>query len=220
VSKLQQTAIRTLLRLIQLWDRLRLARLMRRHPGLEIDPRASTNLAVARFVLEPGARLKIGPGVRTERIPGQLRFEVQAGGSIEIAEDVWLCNQVAANFLRAYSGAQLRVGRASCLNGCLLSAKQEVEIGEKVLIGMGTRIFDSDQHAVDSDHPEVTLPVRIDDYAWLAADVTILRGVVVGAHSVVATRSLVRTSIPPHRVAFGVPAQLYGSVGDRSKVLP
>lgn len=220
MAELRQRMTRKLLQGIQLWDRLRLARLMRRHPGLEIHPLASSNLAVARFDLAPGAQLKIGPGVITERRPEQLHFELGAGAQIEIHAGVWLCTQVAPNFLRAYSGAHIEIGRECYLNGCLLSAKQDIEIGQKVLIGMGTRIFDSDQHAIDIEHPEVTLPVRIEDYAWLAADVTVLRGVVVGAHSVVSTRSLVRTSIPPHRIAFGVPTQLYGTVGDRSKVLP
>ena len=50
-----------LLRAIQTWDRLRLRRLMRTHPGLRIDPSSSTNLAVARFELAPGAELVIGP---------------------------------------------------------------------------------------------------------------------------------------------------------------
>ncbi len=218
MAKLQYTAFRLFLQLIQAWDRLKLKRLMRRYPGLEIHPLASTNLAVAHFELAPGAQLSIGPGVTTERTPGMLRFVVQEGGRIEIEDDVWLSSQVEANLLRSFPGAHIRVGRGAWLNGCMLSAKAEIEIGEMVMIGMGTRIFDSDQHSVDADHPEVSLPVRIGDYAWLAADVTVLRGVTVGAHSVVSTRSLVRSSIPPHRVAFGVPAKPYGTVGDRSKV--
>lgn len=220
MAKLQAILIRFVLQLIQARDRTRLAILKWRHPGLQIHPDASTNLAVARFALAPGARLIIGPGVRAERLPDKLRFDVHEGGCIEIEADVWLSSQVQSNFLRAYPGAKIRIGRGSWINGCMLSAKQEIDIGEHVMIGMGTRIFDSDQHDLDADHPEVTLPVRIEDYVWLAADVTVLRGVVVGAHSIVSTRTLVRTSVPPHRIAAGVPAQLHGQVGDRSKVTP
>jgi acetyltransferase-like isoleucine patch superfamily enzyme len=38
----------------------------------------------------------------------------------------------------------------------------------------------------------------------------------VGTGSVVGTRSLVRTSVEPHTVVSGVPATLYGKVGDRT----
>ena len=44
------------LKAIQAWDRYRLGRVQRRHPGLSIDPSASTNLACAQFDLAAGAR--------------------------------------------------------------------------------------------------------------------------------------------------------------------
>ena len=56
------------LKAIQAYDRLRLKRLTARHPGLEIHPSASSNLAAARYDLADGARLRIGAGVVTERL--------------------------------------------------------------------------------------------------------------------------------------------------------
>jgi galactoside O-acetyltransferase len=50
----------------------------------------------------------------------------------------------------------------------------------------------------------------------VASDVTVLRGVSIGDHSVVGACSLVTRDIPPHRVAFGQPAEPRGEVGDRS----
>lgn len=205
-----------LLRFIQIWDRLRLARLARRHPGLRIDPRASTNLASARFDLAPDAELVIGPGVVTERIRDGVRFVIGSGASVVVEEGVWLRSDIAPVFLRAAEGARITIGMQSQLSACMLTAKKEVSVGRNVLIGMGTRIFDSDQHPVDVDHPEVALPVHVEDDAWIAADVTILRGVTVGNGSIVGTRSLVRTSVEPHTVVSGVPAKHYGKVGDRS----
>ena len=51
--------LRWFLLAVQQLDRLRLAWLHWRHPGLHIDPRASTNLACARYELGPGATLTI-----------------------------------------------------------------------------------------------------------------------------------------------------------------
>jgi acetyltransferase-like isoleucine patch superfamily enzyme len=208
----------TVLRIIQFWDRLRLAVLTARNPGLHIHPEASTNLASAKFTLAAGARLVIGAGVSTERRDMGVHFELGADAEILVDDDVWLRSDVGPVFLRAYPGARIHIGAETQLSACMLSAKQEVLVGRRVLIGMGTRIFDSDQHAIDVEHPEVALPVRIEDHAWIAADATILRGSTIGNSSVVGTRSLVRGTVEPHTVVSGVPAKLYGKVGDRASL--
>jgi acetyltransferase-like isoleucine patch superfamily enzyme len=87
-------------------------------------------------------------------------------------------------------------------------------------VGPGSRIFDADQHPLDADHPEQSAPVRVGDCAWVAADVTVLRGVSIGAHSVIGARSLVTQDIPDHTLAFGSPARPHGKVGDRGPVAP
>ena len=89
--------------------------------------------------------------------------------------------------------------------------------GARLRIGPGTRVFDSDQHDLDADRPEVKAPVRIRDHAWVASDVTVLRGVEIGAHSVIGARSLVTSEIPEHTLAFGIPARPRGTVGDRTR---
>ncbi|MDP6977593.1 MAG: acyltransferase [Myxococcota bacterium] len=207
-----------LLKGVRAWDRVRLRMLMVRHPGLDIHPGASTNLAVARFDLAPGAKLSIGDGVVAERIRDGVRFSVAANAEVKIENDVWLRSELGPLFLRAFESGYLRVGRASQLNSCMLSAKVEVDVGENVLLGMGSRVFDSDQHPVDSEHPEVSLPVRIEDHVWIAADSTILRGATIGRESVVGTRSLVRGIVEPHTVVTGNPARLYSKVGDRASL--
>lgn len=206
------------LRAIQAWDRLRLAFLVARNPGLQFHPSASTNLASAKFDLAPGARLSLGAGVTTERRNNGVHFELGADAEVVIEDGVWLRSDVGPVFLRAYAGARIRIGPQTQLNACMLSAKREITVGRRVLIGMGTRIFDSDQHPLDLEHPEVTLAVRIEDHAWIAADVTILRGTSIGNSSVVGTRSLVRGIVEPHTVVSGVPAKLYGKVGDRASL--
>jgi acetyltransferase-like isoleucine patch superfamily enzyme len=102
------------------------------------------------------------------------------------------------------------------LNGCHLSAKRELRAGRRAWIGAGSRVFDSDQHDLDSEHPEVSQAVTIGDCVWVASDVTILRGVTIGEHSVIGARSLVTRDIPPHTLAFGHPATPHGVIGDRS----
>ncbi len=204
------------LKAIQAYDRWRLRRLKRKHPGLHIDPSASTNLAAARYDLAPGAVLRIGAGVVTDRLEGALHFYVESGAEMVIGERTWLRTDVGAVHMVAFAGARMTIGEEGFMNGCHVSCKSELTTGRRVWIGMGSRVFDSDQHDMDADRPEEAEPVTIGDYCWVASDVTVLRGVTIGEHSIVGTRSLVTSNIPAHTLAFGSPARARGTVGDRS----
>jgi maltose O-acetyltransferase len=207
--------LRWTLRLFQAWDRLQLRLLCWQYPGLEIDPSASTNFASSRFELAPGSRLRIGPRVATERIRDGVRFKLESGSRIEIGPDSWLRSELGPVNLVALGRGHLKIGRGCVMNGCHLSAKTRIDIGEGSGVGPGSRVFDADQHPPDDDTPERSEPVSIGDWVWVAADVTVLRGVEIGSHSVIRTRSLVTKSIPAHTIAHGIPATPQGKVGDR-----
>ncbi len=206
------------MRLVAAADRRRVRMLMRRYPGLEIHPSASPAFARATFALEPGARVRIGPGVVTERRPDGVRISVRSGGEVVIGENTWLRSDLGPVILNAYEGATLEIGPEGFLNGAQVSAKAGVRLGRGTWLGPGTRVWDSDQHAIDSQRPEKPRAVEIGDYVWVAADVTVLAGVSIGDHCVIGTRSLVTSSIAPHSLAFGMPARPRGVVGDRSDV--
>ncbi len=199
-------------------DRRRLRALARLHPGLEIHPDAAAALASATFHLDPGARVRIGAGVVTERRNEGVRIMVRSGGELVIEQGTWLRSDLLPVVLSVYEGARLRIGPDCFLNGCQISAKASVELGRHVWIGPGSRIWDADQHALDAETPERREPVKIGDDVWIAADATVLRGVEIGHGSVVGTRSLVTRSMPPSALAYGVPAVVHGHVGDRRDV--
>jgi len=211
-------ATRLRLKTIQAWDRYRLRRLCTRHPGVRLDPTSSTNFASSHFEIAPGARLAIGPRVYTERRWRGVHFSIAEGASVEIGADTWLRSDIGPVLIFAYPGARIRIGSEGFVNGCHLSAKEAVEIGDRVWIGMGSRLLDADQHDLDAERPERIAPIRIGDHCWIAADVTILRGVEIGEQSVIGTRSLVTRSMPPHTLAIGSPATPTGKVGDRTRV--
>jgi len=206
-----------LLKALWAFDRARLRLRSARCSGLEIDPAASSNFAAAEFSLAPGARLRIGPGASTERRRGALRFFLGPGASVEVGENAWLRTDLGPVTVSAFDGARVTIGADAFLNGASLSAKREVRVGRRAWLGPGTRVFDSDQHDLDAERPEISDPVAIGNHVWLASDVTVLRGVTIGDHSVVGARSLVTHDLPPHSLAYGVPARPRGVVGDRSK---
>lgn len=208
---------RARLRALQAWDRLRLLRLRARHPGLLFHPEASSNLAAGRYALEPGARVVFGPGVAADRTPGGLVVIAGRDATIEIGAGTWLRGEIEPTRLVAFAGARLEVGPECFLNGCHLSAKRQVRLARRAWVGLGSRVFDADQHDLDAERSERVAPVEIGACAWLAADVTVLAGVRIGAHSVVGTRSLVTRDVPDHALAYGLPATVRGAVGDRSR---
>jgi hypothetical protein len=202
---------------LELWrNRLRLRFVQWLHPGIEIHPDASRNLGRARFNVAPGARLRIGAHVATEAREGGVSFVLGPGATVEIGERAWLRCEIGQTHIVAFAGATLRIGPEAFLNGCHVSAKGRVELGHRAWLGPGTRVFDADQHDMDDQRPERIGEVVIGDHVWVAGDVTILRGVTIGEHSIVGARSLVLEDVPPHTLVVGVPAKPVGVVGDRS----
>ena len=84
----------------------------------------------------------------------------------------------------------LSIGRRSQVGiGCHFSLNAPVTIGDNVVFGHYVRII-TDTHEIGPGRrrcgERVPLPVTIGDGVWIASDVTILPGVIVGAGSVVA----------------------------------
>ena len=208
--------VRARLRALQAWDRVRLRRHRLLHPGLRFHPEASTNLAAARFALEPGARVEFGPGVAADRTPGGLVVIAGRDARIEIGAGTWLRGEIEPVRLVAGAGARLEIGPDSVLSGCYLSAQRHVRLGRRAWVGLGSRIFDF-EHDLDAERGSRVAPVEIGDFSWVASDVTVLRGVRIGRHCIVGTRSLVTRDLSDHTLAFGAPAEPRGRVGDRSR---
>jgi acetyltransferase-like isoleucine patch superfamily enzyme len=105
--------------------------------------------------------------------------------------------------------AEIRIGNRVFLNqGVVISANQSIEIGDDSLIGDFSAIYDSNYHCVEPGHPDVPRPVTIGRNVWLGNGVLVLPGSEIGDHTVVAARSVVRSSLPPRVLAAGNPAKI------------
>ncbi|MCL6458015.1 MAG: acetyltransferase, partial [Gorillibacterium sp.] len=92
--------------------------------------------------------------------------------------------------------------------GVGIAANKEIIIGNNVKIGPRTSIFDSNYHRLDStDHGELSQKIVIGNNVWIGADCTILPGVTIGDHSVIAAKSTVNKDIPSHVLVGGSPAK-------------
>ena len=95
--------------------------------------------------------------------------------------------------------------------GCLLVAKERIELGENTTLAYGVTIL---THAAPNDpknklsksYPPLQAPVIIGHDCWIGANSTILPGVSIGDYCVVAAGSVVTKDVPSGTMVAGVPA--------------
>ena len=142
-------------------------------------------------------------------------------GTLLVGERTRLVSTAATVELAVEVGGTLEIGAGTFINyGCSIGASQLVRIGPRCRIGTHAILIDNDYHRIEPerrDERPPSRPIVLEENVWLGARVIVLRGVTIGEHSVVGTRSLVTGDVPPHSLAYGLPARVQGVVGDRGR---
>lgn len=181
--------------------------------------------AWARMVLRSYG-VEFGPGLKIGSAPVIRRHQT---GSIRLGKNVVIANELAENpagiahptALCAWRpNAKLLIGDDVGISGAVLFAWERVEVGDRVLIGAGALIYDSDFHPLEmeprkhSDETKVGVaPVVIEADAWIGARAIVLKGVTIGRGAVVAAGAVVTANVPPGTIVGGVPAKVIGQCG-------
>jgi len=177
-----------------------------------------------------------GSGAEVEsgvHVYGQVVVSRVKESRILIAERVIFNASVARNTLEARGpnilktlirGAQIEIGADTGMTSATISAACDIKVGQRVLIGAGVLITDSDHHAVFLE--EVNLrrhaafpesrpehAIRIEDDVFIGARSIVLKGVTIGKGSVIGAGSVVSRSIPEGVVAAGNPCRPIKSLG-------
>ncbi|MCK9304073.1 MAG: acyltransferase [Bacteroidales bacterium] len=146
------------------------------------------------------------------------------GSSISIGRNFTACSDSKHNSLGIFQrvtiktvghGAKIVIGHNVGISGCTLSSAKSITIGNKVLLGSGCLITDSDAHPVDPTERMkggvgFTKPVVIEDDVFIGARAIVLKGVTIGKGSVVGAGAVVAKSIPPYSIVVGNPAKVVG----------
>jgi acetyltransferase-like isoleucine patch superfamily enzyme len=104
-------------------------------------------------------------------------------------------------------GARLEIGQATSLtDSCWVAASLSIVIGRDCAISWNVTIFDDDGHG--DGPPPYSEPIVIGDRVWIGCNATILKGVTIGAGSIVAAGAVVTRSCPPRSLIAGVPARI------------
>lgn len=188
-------------------------------------------LLATRILMAPrlwqlnGAGAIVGKNVR---VYGQVRMKIAAGSRITLCDGVVLNSADSHNSLEARGpvilktlrpSAELSIGADSGLTSATISASTTIAIGERVLLGAGTLITDSDHHLVDPPSgqsrrrlgmptPRAQDRVSIGDDVFIGARSIVLKGVTIGNGTVIGAGSVVTGDIPSMVVAAGNPCRV------------
>jgi len=125
--------------------------------------------------------------------------------------------------LSCEAGGCIEIGNNVGLSGVVISSRIGVRIGNRVQIGGNVRIFDHDFHSVDANDRRDSqadydrtkkAPVMIGDDVFIGTNAIILKGVSIGNRSLVGAGSVVRLKhIPEDSIVFGNPAVIVRRTG-------
>lgn len=159
------------------------------------------------------------------QIPSKVLWLIR-GARITIGDNFYLSsgngvNPIASNLqadVYVEPGATLTIGNNVGMSSTRLWIHESARIGNNVKIGGCVLITDTDAHPMDymarrsSNEGTKSAPVVIEDDVWIGAHCIILKGVTIGARSVIGAGSVVTKSIPADCVAAGNPCKVIKSL--------
>lgn len=114
--------------------------------------------------------------------------------------------------LFTWKGAQIIIGNDVGISNTTMIATKSIVLEDRVCIGGGTRIYDTDHHSVIPEYRlngnthVCSAPVLLKEECFVGSDCIILKGVTIGRRSVVGAGSVVTKSIPDDEIWAGNPA--------------
>lgn len=184
-----------------LWGKLRRDRGQPLGVLLSKAARYALDLASAPVALRGATHVGARPRTRG-------RPFIENRGRLVIGDDFQLVSRWVPSHLVVGPGGELRIGDGVNVNfGAAISAHASVTIGSRVRLGPYAIVMDSDFHSSTDRAATASAAIVIEDDAWLAARVTVLKGARIGRGAVIGANSVVSGEIPPGVVAVGVPAR-------------
>ena len=141
----------------------------------------------------------------------ETRLLVGDGGKLEVLGDMIIGY---GSDIEVFEGAELIIhgnkhGISDTNIGCTIICGKHIEIQADVGMGRNVLIRDNNgNHYMNTSGYRTARPVVIGEKAWLCESCTIMPGVKIGRGAIVGAESVVTSSIPPHALVFGSPAEV------------
>ena len=126
-----------------------------------------------------------------------------------------ICRNIKGSIL-CESDAEIKIGNNVGISSACLWSRKKITIGNNVKIGGNCLIIDTDAHSLDykirrssqDGNNVASNPIVIEDDVWIGAECIILKGVTIGARTVIGAGSVVTKSIPSDSIAAGNPCRV------------
>lgn len=128
--------------------------------------------------------------------------EISKDSAVFIPKDVYFRKGCA---VRVRDHARLEIGHnVSFSDNCILTCRESISIGNNVMFGPNTIIFDNDHDFRSEDYKinYKTSPIIIEDDVWIGANVCILRGSHIKKGAVIGAGTVVTGIIENHTVCY------------------
>jgi acetyltransferase-like isoleucine patch superfamily enzyme len=172
------------------------------------------------------ANVRVGPGSLVTSDYAFKRFHSRRAPGLVIGRG---CTMDGVHFAVGEEG-QVQIGDHCYFTNAVLLCELELRIGSYVVIGWNATVADTNFHPIGPaeriadavacsplgkgrKRPAIArLPVIIEDDVWIGPNVTILKGVRIGAGAFVEPGALVTRDVPARARVIGNPAQIIGEV--------
>lgn len=158
------------------------------------------------------------------RVNGMQKERVQIGNQCLLGTTIILEGDTS----------KVKIGDRVYMGNSSIICKSSVSFGNDILVAWGVVFYDHDSHSLDyrfrdQDVKQTyidyvnekgnylknknwnvvnSLPIVIEDHAWIGAESMILKGVTIGKGAIVGARSVVTKDVPPFTVVAGNPAKV------------
>lgn len=147
---------------------------------------------------------------------GKSIFRLLPKSSIKIGDMCVFNSSHTSNLIGVYSPcifstlkkeSKIEIGTSCGFSGTVISSAICIKLGNNVQCGANTLITDTDWHFNDPRSGKDS-PVIIEDNVWLGYGVKVLKGVHIGANSLIGAGSIVTKDIPANVIAAGNPCKI------------
>jgi acetyltransferase-like isoleucine patch superfamily enzyme len=139
----------------------------------------------------------------------QVQLEIGRDATLHIGRWAWIGH---GSKIRVHEG-EVSIGAKTVIGQeCTISAYKHVSIGRECIIADRVMLIDFDHGVVDVDRSIrqqgiYKRDVRVGHNVWIGYGACVLRGVSIGANSIVGTSAVVTKEVPENAVVAGVPAR-------------
>lgn len=160
------------------------------------------------------------------RFRGLPLVQKRRGAVISIGKCFVTCSSPKWNSIGVFQKVMLKansheskimIGDDVGLSGCVIAATKSIKIGNRVLIGSGALITDSDAHPVSAEarrrgEAGESAPIVVGDDVFIGARAIILKGVTLGDGCIVGAGAVVTKDVPAQSIVVGNPAKIVAMV--------